>query len=238
MLRIPLLDSISGCNPPNNMGAGMKTVLFDLDGTLLDTIAGLQIALNEVLGLRGLPLHTPQAMRQMVGEGIEVLIDRALPESQRNDATINQIVLEMKVAYDRVWEQGTQPYPGIPQMLAQIQHAGVPCSVLSNKPDEFTRVMVQHYFNDIPFVHVRGSLPGVPKKPEPDVALQIAAMMGGTPEQSIFVGDTWVDIQTGVRAGMKTAGVLWGFRDEAELKKAGATVIVSNPQELARYILG
>lgn len=216
----------------------MKTVLFDLDGTLLDTIAGLENSLNQVLKARGLPLHGGAALRQMVGEGIEVLIHRALPDSLRDEQTIQEVVLEMKEGYGRDWESGTQPYPGIPEMLRELAAHQIPCAVLSNKPDEFTRVMVHRYFSEIPFRFVRGSLPGVPKKPEPDMALHLVKEMGGTVGESWFVGDTWVDIQTGVRAGMQTAGVLWGFRDLEELQRAGASAIVADPTELTRQILG
>ena len=210
----------------------MRCVLFDLDGTLLNTIEGLQQASNEVLTKRGLPTHSVQEMREMVGEGIEILVHRALPEGCRSDVEVQRVVDEVKEAYARVWESGTKPYPGIPELLAQLEERGVDFSVLSNKPDEFTGVMVRRFFPGVKFRQVRGAMDGVPKKPEPDVALLIAREMGYQPGQAVFVGDTWVDIQTGVRAGMRSVGVAWGFRDEPELVQAGAQFIIQNPLEL------
>lgn len=214
----------------------MRCVLFDLDGTLLNTIDGLEQATNEVMRSHGYPLHSTKALRYMVGEGMEVLAERALPEELRTAEQVARLVVEVKAAYERCWEAGTRPYPGILELFGELERRGVAFSVLSNKPDEFTQVMVRRFFPTTGFVAVRGALPGIPKKPEPDVAVAMARQMGHAPETGVFVGDTWVDIQTGVRAGMRAVGVRWGFRDEPELMQAGANVVISNPLELLEYL--
>ncbi len=214
----------------------MRCLLFDLDGTLLDTIAGLDRAVNSVLGEMGLPLHSPAALKHMVGEGIDILVTRALPEGMRDAPTVESTTARVKEMYSRTWEEGSWPYEGIPELLAELERRGLDFAVLSNKPDDFTGIMVRRYFPGVRFRDVRGARDGIPKKPDPTAALEIAAGMGYKPADAIFVGDTWVDIQTGKRAGMEAVGVLWGFRERNELLEAGADHMVAVPKELIRLL--
>ena len=214
----------------------IRAVVFDLDGTLINTIQGLADSLNGVLERRGLPVHPVDSFKVMVGEGMENLVWKALPEAHRGSETIQSVCREMSAEYDRQWQRTTTPYEGIPEMLAALAAKGLPLAVLSNKPDEFTRVMVAHYFPEVPFRIVRGALPGVPKKPAPDGAIRIAGEFGIPVDEVMYIGDTNTDMDTGVGAGMFTVGVLWGFRSAQELADHGARVLVARAEELVRLV--
>jgi phosphoglycolate phosphatase len=205
----------------------VNAVLFDLDGTLADTLADLAHAVNHALATLGLPLHPVAAYRHMVGDGARTLIRRALP-ADRQDLAENALAL-MRAHYDTHCFDQTRLYPGIPELVATLQ---VKLAVLSNKPDEFTKRMIAHYFPANPFAAVRGHVAGTPLKPDPTVALQIAADLGIPPAHWLYLGDTNTDMQTARNAGMYPVGVLWGFRDRAELVAAGARQLIAQPAEL------
>ncbi len=213
-------------------------VLFDLDGTLLDTLADLAGAMNTMLTERGLPTHPVDAYRLMVGEGVEVLVTRALPEDRRDPQSVAAGVKRMRQLYAEGWGNQTRPYPGIPELVAELGLRGVPRVVLSNKPDDFTRLMIDHYFPGHPFALVRGALPGAPKKPDPTVAREIAAHIGLDPSYFLYLGDSGIDMRTAVGAGMFPVGAAWGFRDREEMLAAGARVIIEHPSELVGLLSG
>lgn len=212
-----------------------KAIIFDLDGTLLNTLEDIADSANEALRQWGFPVHDVDDYRYFVGNGLQVLMQRILPE----DSTPDEIQAGMKSfesEYERRWRIKTQPYPGIREMLRKLRHAELKLAILSNKPDDFTQKCVAHYFSDICFDSVSGKKAHLPAKPDPGSALQVLGHFDVTPCQSLFVGDSSVDMKTGVNAGMKTAGVDWGFRTKKELERAGAQVVVSTPEELINYV--
>lgn len=211
----------------------IKAVLFDLDGTLSDTIHTIAYYGNLALsthGFSGIPTDT---YKKLVGNGRDLLIHRML-EYHNADTEENYIKVGKK--YDDEYENDvmylTKPYDGTPELLKDLKKDGIKCTVLSNKPHNVTQPVVELLFGKGILDICAGAKPGVPIKPAPDGALEIVKELGLSPEECIFVGDTYVDITTGKNAGMKTIGVLWGFRDEEELKNAGADYIVSHPSEI------
>lgn len=208
-------------------------LICDLDGTLLDSIADLGESMNTVLAADGLPRHPISAYRLMVGDGIETLAERALPPGLRAPETVWEMARRMREVYAGRWSVHTRPYPGIEEMLTQAHQAGLILAVLSNKVDRFTKDMMRHFFPQVPFAQVVGARDGVPKKPDPHPALRMAQELDLDPAQCIFLGDTKVDMQTAVSAGMFPVGVLWGFRDAQELLASGAQRLLAHPSELA-----
>lgn len=209
-----------------------RAVLFDLDGTLLDTLEDLCDATNTVLASSGYPEHPQQAFRQMVGRGLRMLVTMAVPEEHRDPETLNRTsellgryLLEHPVTK-------TRPYPGIPEMLTALQERAIPMAILTNKPDAVAREVVRMLLGDYRFVEIQGQREGVPRKPDPTAARTICERMGCSPERAAFVGDSDVDIETALAAGMTPVGVEWGFRGREELLGAGAKRILSSPREL------
>jgi phosphoglycolate phosphatase len=215
-----------------------EATLWDLDGTLVDSMADIAAAMNRVLDRMGLPEHHLETYRGFVGEGVEMLVDRALPESHRDDETRLRAVAAMREIYADNLLNKTRPYDGIPQVLNEVHRRGLSLSVLSNKPDTPTRQIVAACFSDHLFLKVVGSRPDVPKKPNPAAALAIARDLGVAPEKCIYFGDTAIDMKTAVAAGMFPVGVLWGFRGPDELLPAGAGMMVKSPADLLRWLKG
>ena len=212
----------------------VRAVLFDLDGTLADTLADLANAVNHALVTLGCPTHPTAAYRYLVGDGARVLCQRALPADKQHLVADAQRLL--REHYDAHCFDETRLYPGIPELVSVLAERRYKLAVLSNKPDEFTRRMIAHYFPASPFTIVRGQLPNVPLKPDPTAALQIAAELEIPAANWLYLGDTNTDMQTAVAAGMKPVGVLWGFRDRAELEKNGAQVLVQTPAEILKLV--
>ena len=212
-----------------------SAVFFDLDGTLLDTLEDLADAGNEVLQRQGYPPHAVEKYNYFVGDGLQKLIDRILPEGA-TEGELEESVALFKSIYGQNWHRKTKPYDGIPSLLDQLQDAQIRLAILSNKPHDFTQMCVQHYFPDTSFEIVLGQRSGIPKKPDPAGAVELAKKINLEPEHCVFVGDTGGDMQTGKRAGMQTIGVLWGFRNANELRMNGADLLVSTPAELARIL--
>jgi phosphoglycolate phosphatase len=213
-----------------------KAALFDLDGTLLDTIDDLAGSMNAVLKKFGFPRHKVEKYKYFVGDGMDILVKRALPESRRNQEFIARCVIEMKEEYTIHWADKTRPYSGIPELLDAFENEGVRLSVLSNKPDAPTKVAVSVMLSKWRFDIVSGVKDGIPKKPDPYAALSIANGLGIPPSDFIYIGDTGTDMQTAVAAGMFPAGALWGFRTGEELINSGARILVKNPADLIGFI--
>ena len=213
-----------------------KAVLFDLDGTLLDTIDDLAEAMNAVLTGQGFPTHDVEAYKYFVGDGIEMLARRALPAEHRNEATIARTVEGQRREYGKRWANKTRPYDGVPELLDALTARGLAIAVLSNKPDDFTRVVVKKFLPRWEFAAVRGEGDETPKKPDPRGALEIAARLNLQPAEILYVGDTSTDMQTACAAGMYAVGVLWGFRKADELLAGGAKTLIAHPLDLLKLL--
>lgn len=209
-----------------------EAVIFDMDGTLLDSIEDIALCMNRVLQNLGLKTFTGDEYKYLVGDGMLALAERAIPPDQWSEELVQHCFLGMKNEYAQHWADHTRPYPGIPELLDELTARGVKIAILSNKPDHFTQIMAEKLLADWQFNWVQGVNDGIPRKPDPHGALTIARMMNVAPDRVLYVGDTSTDMKTGVNAGMKTIGVLWGFRERAELIENGAEVIISQPLEL------
>jgi phosphoglycolate phosphatase len=212
------------------MSPGFRAVVFDLDGTLADSLGDIGGAMNEALADRGLPVHPMEAYRHFVGEGVEQLAARAAPMLAAPD--VARLVVEYRLRYGARIDAETRPYQGITAMLDALTAARFPLAVLSNKREDFTVELVRRLFGRWSFVEVRGERAGVPRKPDPTAALEIVRSLGVAPAECAFVGDTRIDIQTAVAARMLPVGVLWGFRGREELLAAGAKRLLAHPREL------
>ncbi len=212
---------------------GCKAVLFDLDGTLLDTLDDLAAAMNGALADEGLPTSPVEAHKVMIGDGVLNYVLRALPADRRDDRALVERVGEAYGArYAAAWTRTTRVYDGVDAMLAGLRQRGLRLAVLSNKPDGFTREMVDHFLGDVPFEIVRGATDGVPLKPDPTAAVAIAERMGVATADFLYLGDTATDMRTARAAGMFAGGALWGFRTRAELADAGAEALIAHPTDL------
>ncbi len=210
-----------------------KTVIFDLDGTLLDSIYDIALCMNEVLTSLKLDTYKIDEYKYFVGSGMDVLIDNALKNSieLKDEAT-----KRFKELYEFNLHKNTKPYDGIYELLDELVKLDCNLTVLSNKPDLMTKEYVKTIFKDYPFLEVHGQKEHLAKKPDPIQALNIASKLKINPSEIFFVGDTKVDMQTAKSAKMKAIGVLWGFRDEKELKEHGADFIVKEPLEIINII--
>lgn len=215
-----------------NGGCRFQAILFDLDGTLLDTIDDLRDAMNLVLRQMGHATHPREAYKYFVGNGMEVLAKRALPAAARDQPTVARCVALMREEYGRRWRQRTRPYEGISELLTTLRGLGMRLAVLSNKPHDLTLATVEHFFPDRPFTIVRGAKDDVPKKPDPTGALQVAKLLGIAPPATLYLGDTSIDMQTARAAAMYPVGAAWGFRTPEELQASGAAAIIGHPLEL------
>ena len=212
-------------------------VIFDLDGTLLDTIDDLADSMNHVLQENALPVHPVEAYFHFIGNGMAKLVERALPVEIRSDAEqVTTFTEAFRIAYDVRWDQKSKPYPGIPEVLDALIAAGIPMAVCSNKPDPFTQKCVAELLPHWKFACVLGQSYTFPRKPDPASTLHIAETLNLAPADAWFIGDSGVDMQTAAAAGAKAVGVLWGFRSESELRDSGATYIVATPAELRELL--
>ncbi|MBD5641964.1 MAG: HAD-IA family hydrolase [Desulfovibrio sp.] len=213
----------------------MDCAVFDLDGTLLDTLADIASACNTVLAWHGYPQHPLEAYRQMVGNGFDRLVERAVPQDRKPDAgALAALTLETRQYYASHIMEFTRPYPGMPEALATLKDRGFRLGALSNKPDEMTRELIASFFPGV-FAQVRGAMPDVPLKPDPQALLAMYAALGAT--RKAYVGDSNVDMQTAKNAQAYPVGVAWGFRGPAELAEAGAAVVLDSPAELASLVI-
>lgn len=206
-----------------------KAVLFDLDGTLTDTLVDIADAMNRALRLHGLPEWPVEAYRYLVGNGAKVLSERCVRERQELSAAVRQTYQAYYETHNLVQ---TKPYEGVPEMLQALVDRGIRLAVFSNKPDADTKAVVRHFFPEIPFAVVRGQVEGVPVKPDPTGALAVADEMGLAPGDFLYLGDTAVDMECALAAGMHPVGALWGFRTEEELRQSGAEHLARQPGDL------
>lgn len=207
-----------------------KAAVFDLDGTLLDTLADLGESVNAVLERHGWPVHPMDAYRYFVGDGPVVLLERALPEAVAADAQrVGELVEEYIAEYEKRWDAKARPYEGISELVDGLRERGLKLAVLSNKPHAFTLKCVETLLADWKWDVVLGLREGVPKKPDPAGAFDVARELGVDPAQCVYFGDTATDMETATGAGMYAVGVLWGFREEKELRESGAKLLLEKP---------
>lgn len=214
------------------MDRNTELVIFDLDGTLLDTIGDLAVACNACLALRGLPQHTYEDYCRFVGNGIMRLVERALPEPLRTPENVALVRADFVKYYTAHIDCHTRPYDGIPELLRELAGRGVRLAVASNKFQAGTEKLVERFFPSIPFAPVLGQRPDVPLKPDPAVVREILATTGVEPGRTLYVGDSGIDMLTASAAGVRSAGVTWGFRSREELVEAGACHLVDRAAEL------
>lgn len=207
-------------------------VLFDLDGTLIDSLADIAGSANTVLESLGHPTHPAPVYKTFIGDGVAMLFRRALPGGLAEPPLIDRCVAAFHEVYGARWDAETRPYPGIAALLDALVARGLPLGVLSNKPQDFTSLCVSRLLPDWSFQAVVGDRPGQARKPAPDGALSIARELGLPPEQIVYIGDSSVDMRTAVAAGMVPVGVTWGFRSADELRATGARFLIDQPAEL------
>ncbi len=213
-----------------------KGIIFDLDGTLLDTIEDIADSMNFVLKSLGFPTHPVDKYKLFVGDGIEKLVVRALPLEKRSREIIQSCIDALREEYKKNFANKTKPYSNVPELLDHLEKREIPKAILSNKPHHFTKKVVNSILSKWNFYPVMGALPDLPKKPSPEPALRVANEMQLIPSEIIYVGDTNVDMQTALSSGMYPIGAAWGFRTKDELLKSGARVVIKNPLELLDII--
>ncbi len=213
-----------------------KLVIFDLDGTLLNTIADLAEATNHALKTCGYPTHPTDAYRFFVGNGINKLFERALPEGERSQENILKIRSLFIPYYNEHNADYSRPYPGIPQLLKRIQESGMLMAVASNKYQEATHKLITQYFPEISFAQIFGQREGVPSKPDPSVVNEIIQKTGTEKSDVVYVGDSCVDMETGVNAQVTTIGVSWGFRPRTELEAYRPALIADSTDDILTFL--
>ena len=211
-------------------------MLFDLDGTLLDTLQDLANSVNNVLVRSGFPPHEVEDYKYFVGSGMKNTITQALPEDQRDQANVDELYAQMEEEYSKNWRENTRPYPGIPELLDALIASGIKMSILSNKPQGSTEQMVSALLAQWHFEIVAGAQSSIPLKPDPSAALQIAKQINISPLEFVYLGDSAIDMKTAVAAEMYPVGALWGFRTENELLSAGAQQLINEPTHLLSII--
>lgn len=210
----------------------IRAVMFDLDGTLVDSLDDIAESMDSTLAELGLAPHTRDAYCQFIGDGVRLLAKRALPPDRRDGASVNDCVARMQRIYGERLTRHTRPYPGIAELLAQLTERGVVMAVLSNKRHHLTQRTVDELFQTTHFATVVGQREDVPKKPDPTAARQIANTLRIPTNQWLYVGDTSTDMDTARNAEMIPVGVLWGFRGANELREHGAAHLLDKPADL------
>ncbi len=212
-----------------------KLIIFDLDGTLLDTIADLGTACNHALESKGYRRHPLAAYPYMVGNGVRKLLERAQPDA--NSQEIDELFVLFREYYDAHCTDFTKPYDGIPQLLEQLTEQGISIAVATNKYESAARRIITHFFPDIPFVAILGQVEGRPVKPDPSIDFAVLLAHPTPKNETMHVGDSAIDIETARRACVESVGVTWGFRPITELRKAYADHIVSSPADILKLAL-
>lgn len=210
-----------------------KAVIFDLDGTMLDTIKDLSTCMNNVLAKHNMPTHSVDAYREFIGNGVRALVKNSLPDYKKNDEDfISLCQNEIANEYKTHWKDETKPYDGIIKLLEILNKKGIKINVLSNKPDVFTNLMVEHFFGGFNFEAVFGERENIKRKPDPSACFEIAKINNIDISDFVYVGDSDIDMQTAKNANIFAVGATWGFRSEDELSKSGADLLIKTPLEL------
>lgn len=206
-----------------------KLVIFDLDGTLLDTIADLGQAANHALRECGYPEHSLSSYPYLVGNGVGRLLERVLPEDARSADNVNRLRAKFTEYYDRHNTENTVPYPGIQDLLDELATHGIGLAVASNKYQEAVTKLVTHYFRRLPWMSIQGNRNGLPVKPDPSIVFDILSKVPTPKSEVLYIGDSGVDMETARRACVESVGVSWGFRPVKELREFHAEHIVATP---------
>lgn len=213
-----------------------KLIIFDLDGTLLNTIADLAHSTNHALQVLGYPTHEVASYNFMVGNGINKLFERALPEGEKTEENVLRVRKEFLLHYDRYNADESRPYPGIPELLEALQNKGHKLAVASNKYQAATEKLIAHYFPGIRFVAVFGQREGVKVKPDPTVVYDILQIADVPKEEVLYIGDSGVDMQTAINSGVTSCGVTWGFRPRTELESFCPDFIVDKAEAVLSIV--
>ena len=213
----------------------VQAVIFDLDGTLLDTIEDLGEAVNHALSLHGYPLHSMEEYRGMVGHGVRNLVTQALPgELQADESLIDTCLAQFKEYYTSHIDVHTRPYPGMVEVVQQLHARGVKLAIASNKFQSGTETLIAEFFPGIPFVAVLGNRPGYPLKPDPEIVGEVLRQASASPSDAVMVGDSLTDMKTAANGGIRAIAVSWGYR---VLEPSPAYSLVHSPSELLSLIL-
>ncbi len=213
-----------------------KGIIFDLDGTLFNSIDDIADAVNTNLVEAGLNPHPVENYIAWIGNGAYKLVERALPEKFHNEEQIRFYLDKFLETYNKNWNVKSKIYDGIPEVLDYLSHEGIMLSILSNKPHLLTLKIADYYFQKWNFKSVFGQREGIPKKPDPQAAIEIAGLCGMKVDEFIYVGDSKTDMKTALAAGMLPIGVTWGYGTIQSIKEAGATYIIKNPIELIQLV--
>lgn len=213
----------------------IKSIIFDLDGTLIESLSSIVHSMNFLLEKEGFPIHPFDNYRMFVGDGVTKLVERSFPEI--NSDNVRHYVSEYIKIYVESWREKTIPFNGIYHMLEKFQKNDINMFILSNKRDDLTKLQTVELFPDINFIDVRGAVADIPKKPDPAAAIEMLTLNNLSPGETIFIGDSGVDMQTALNGGMNSGGVLWGFRSRKELMENGADYLFETPSDIIRTVL-
>jgi phosphoglycolate phosphatase len=214
---------------------GYKGVIFDLDGTLLDTLEDLADSVNRVLQDKGFPTHPMEAFRYFVGDGAAMVVSRALPPEKRTELAADCLEAFLE-EYSRNWNIKTKPYGGVSELLDALAAKSIEMAVFTNKPQHFAELCIQEFLSGWKFTAILGQRDGFPLKPDPAGPLEIARRVDIPSQEFLYLGDSDIDMKTAVSANMFPVGALWGFRSEKELRESGAVEVISKPTELLKFV--
>lgn len=214
----------------------IKSVIFDLDGTLLDTLDDIHNVVNRVLQLNGLPSRTVLEVKDAVGRGVTELVRRLFPSGELSSQKVEKVASDIRGTFLEHGTVLTKPYRGVEEMLDTLANRGIPLAVLTNKPQASADKAVAVYLPDVPFMTVQGDVPGFPTKPEAEIAMEVVRKLRTLPEETLMVGDSDVDMDTAKNGGLIAVGVSWGFRSVELLLEHGADVIVNDPMEVCELV--
>lgn len=213
-----------------------KGIIFDLDGTLLNTIDDLTDSVNAAMNRLGLKELSVDEVMDRVGNGFKVLLERSIPEDKRTDESIGIAYDAFVRKYEQCYADKTLAYEGIHELIAELSQSGFRMAVNTNKRTDYAKKLIELHFGTDTFIKVLGEGMGYPKKPSPEGALSLADLMGCEPDEVVYIGDSQTDVATGKNAGMKVIGVSWGFRGRKALEECGADYVADKPQEIAAYL--
>ncbi len=216
----------------------IKAIFFDLDGTLLNTIEDIGDSMNRVLENHGYPTHEVSRYKTFVGDGMPTLVRRALPEEKNlREEEVQALIGEMKTIFADNWQNKSELYPGIKEVLSTLDEEGYLLGILSNKPHDFTLTTYEYFFNAWDFKVIQGYDPDhYPLKPDPEALLSLINKWNLKKEEVLYIGDSDVDMQVATNAGVKSVGVSWGFRGAEELRESGADFVVDQPEEILEIV--